>query len=285
MRHFITYTARDGTAYDLSGATGADALLSWDPSLSAWDYDVASSTGALSLKPAECAAQILVPRGSLDGLVERLYQDAGAGGGTLSVDGWERVVSARTGSYDKLPGGDALVSLTLRSQDPLWRRITTRVLMPGSAETSALDGLDYPTDYPFDYAGASAVSSVGRIEHGATCIVRATFFGPCEDPYVRVTSRGDEDAVTNLYGVGASAEAGERIVIDPLGRSVIGGSVYKVGAYGERTNLYGSRRRGTEGSGSYVFERLPPGAIEASWPQGYGVTLDLIEERGSLPWT
>ena len=99
-----------------------------------------------------------------------------------------------------------------------------------------------------------------------------------------MTSRSGARSTSNRFGVNASAETGERIVIDPLGRHTVGSSVYKVGAFGERTNLFDSRVRGTEGSGSYVFATMPAGSLSVAWPQEFGVTLDTIEERGSLPW-
>lgn len=284
MTHDITYTARDGTSYDLSGAKGADALLSWDSSVAAWEYDADSSTGALSRKAAECSVRLLVPRASLDGLMERLYQDAEAGGGTLSADGWSRRASARAGSYDKLPGGDALVALTLMSREPLWRRVTTHELLPGSA--TATEGLDLPCDLAYDLAGTASSGGLASLSSASYFLARCIFWGPCEDPWVQLSVRTtDGTTATNRYGVRASAEVGERIVIDPTATHELGGSVYRVDSRGARANLFSSRVRGVEGSGSYVFQKLPSGAVSATWPQGYGVTLDVIEERGSLPWT
>lgn len=129
----------------------------------------------------------------------------------------------------------------------------------------------------FDYVG-NARASLIDVETKAGALARITFFGPCASPYVVIAG--------NVYGVsGASAAAGEMIVIDPLGQRVPSGSVYRVGKYGERTNLYHKRRRGVSGSGSYPFERIPHGASYVSWPQSIGVDVEVIEERGTPPWS
>ena len=141
-----------------------------------------------------------------------------------------------------------------------------------------VEGLDFGTaDFPFDYANTPvAASSIDVPEDGA--LARITFYGPCASPYVRIG--------TNIYGVDSSAQANERIVIDPTGKHVVGSSVYRVGRFGETANLYDARRRGTKGSGTYVFERLEPGEGQpVSWPQSFGCDVEVIEERGEPPWS
>lgn len=129
----------------------------------------------------------------------------------------------------------------------------------------------------FDFA-ADFIASRLEVATKAGALARITFFGPCANPYVVIAG--------NVYGVtGVSATFGERIVIDPLGIRTPGAAVYHVGKYGETTNLYSKRRRGVEGSGSYVFERLPYGESYASWPQSFGVDIEVIEERGTPPWS
>ena len=74
-------------------------------------------------------------------------------------------------------------------------------------------------------------------------------------------------------------------MVDPLGRGGVGTSVYMIEEDGSVSNLYDARRRGAEGSGSYIFERMPAGAITVAWPQSFGVDVVTIEERGALSWS
>ena len=55
---------------------------------------------------------------------------------------------------------------------------------------------------------------------------------------------------------------------------------------GLRTNLFGKAVRGTgRGSGTYIFEPLPPGMSTISWAGGFKFDLTAIEERSEPPWT
>lgn len=217
---------------------------------------------------------------------------------TSTLDGWDS-------SLVIIPGDAAHDSMQLRCivTDGTGQQATSE------AATFRISSYDLPFAFPFDLEGGEPVeaSTTGRISsyRGArgTCedsggfdfaedlaasrlevatkagaLARITFFGPCANPYVVIAG--------NVYGVtGASASFGEQIVIDPLGIRTPGAAVYHVGKYGETTNLYAKRRRGVEGSGSYAFERLPYGESYASWPQSFGVDIEVIEERGTPPWS
>lgn len=288
MSHVVTYTSADGlTSYDLSGAGGSDGILGWNSGIGGWELDADSSTGEVTAGEAEFDCRVAVPRASLNAFQELLYRDALAGGGTLTAGGWGRGAVARAGNYERCPDGTALVDLTLYSHDPLWRRTTAWRLAASTASASATtDGLEYPADHPFDYVGWRVSESLANTYVETDFCVRLTFDGPCSSPYAYVSSTNASGTTTsNRYGVTAAAESGQRVVIDPLGVRTVGGSVYRVDAYGAKTNLFAYRARGTEGSGSYVFQRLPAGWISVSWPQDVSLTLEVIEERGSLPWT
>lgn len=287
-QHVITYTTSGGRTYDLSGPPRSRLLLAWSSAISRWELSAQSDGDAgLVSRPLEFDVSVYAPRDEMGEFLEACSRDARGDGGTLSADGWVRRCKARSCSYDRAPSGWAAVSMTMRSTDQLWRRTRSYDLMTGNVGSGTVTtGLDLPTDYPFDLAGTSTAMTFRDLEAGSSFLVRSTFFGPCVSPYVFVTSRGADGAVvTNRYGVDASADVGERIVIDPLGTDRLGASVYKVGAYGERSNLFDRRLRGVDGSGTYVFQRMPVGSVSAAWPQSYGVTLDIIEERGSLPWS
>ena len=129
-------------------------------------------------------------------------------------------------------------------------------------------------DVGIDIVGAKVV-----VENQNGALLRVRFNGPCNSPYVVVAG--------NTYKVNAQAVNGETIVIDPLRRNSckVGEIVYRVDRYGYTTNLYSSRERGHEGSGSYVFQRVPYGEHYVSWPQDMTVDLDIIDERGMPPWS
>lgn len=280
------YVAADGTAYDLSGLSPA---LMWGLALAGWSLDVDDDTGAAATEPSSyrCVAAF-ADLAAYDDFAARTYDEATANeDGTLYVDGWGLSCKVGAGEVVAAHGGMLAVRLTFHAQDPTWRRSQTHHLVPAADDGAVTrEGLDLPTDAPFDLAGTSVARAAATFPVTGPFAVRATFFGPCTDPYVQVTvARGDGTSVSNRYGVRGSCLADERIVIDPLGVRTVGGSVYRVGAYGGRTNLFGSRLSGTEGSGTYVFQRLGAGQATVTWPQGYAVDVETIEERGVLPWS
>ena len=287
MVGYARYVARDGTAFDLSDMTEPSSAgeLAWDSSMYGWGWTVDDKTGAASVASLSFDVTAYVWADKADEFARKVYDDAADGGGTLIVDGWSLNCIVKSGKGIKTQGGRVSLALSVIATDPTWRRITKHSLVAESGTDTSTTGLDYPTDYEFDYAGTSRGSSMQQFRADVPCSVRVTFFGPCQNPYVQVTSASGKTTSSNYYGVDASADAGERIVIDPMGRRSVGSSVYKVGAYGERTNLFDSRRRGVEGSGSYVFATMPAGDLMVSWPQGYAVDVETIEERGSLPWS
>lgn len=283
----VTYTtasgdAASGTTFDLSSAKA----IGWGNDLLGWSWDADKDTGAITRAARTYEMEIVAIDVSVfDELSRCMEQDAVAGRmGTLSVDGWELSCAAKTAAPKHVGDGIVSAKLTLYATDPTWRRITSHALVPESGTQTETTGLDYPTDYGYDYAGTTRSSGIESFSLAVESSIRITFYGPCTNPYCTVTSRSGTTSVSNRFGVNASAETGERIVIDPLGRHAVGSSVYKVGAFGERTNLFDSRVRGTEGSGSYVFATMPSGELSVAWPQEFGVTLETIEERGSLPW-
>ncbi|MDD7203190.1 MAG: hypothetical protein SOV20_08840 [Coriobacteriales bacterium] len=286
MGHTITYTAYDGTEYALSSLRSDDGAL-WGNSLMGYDFDADDTTGLMTrgAESFDVTAEF-ASVGKANAFVSQVYADAQDGhDGTLEVDGWQLTCKVKTAAPETVMGGHARCSMTIYAKTPLWRRIRSHVLVPSSGTQTDETGLDYPTDYEFDYSGVMASSATNIMSVGTASLLRITFFGPCSSPYARVSVSSGGTTTTNVYGVDAEATSGERIVIDPLGIYTIGGSVYKVGQYGERTNLFDKRRRGVEGSGSYIFQRMPAGEMRVSWPQSFGVTVETIEERGSLPWT
>lgn len=287
MVGYARYVARDGTAFDLSDMTEPSSAgeLAWNSSMHGWGWTVDDKTGAASVASLSFDVTAYIWADKADEFARKVYDDAADGGGELIVGGWSLNCIVKSGKGIKTQGGRVSLALSVIATDPTWRRITKHTLVAESGTDTSTTGLDYPTNYEFDYSGTSRGSSMQSFHADVPCSVRVTFFGPCQNPYVQVTSTSGKTTTSNYYGVDASADAGECIVVDPMGRRSVGSSVYKVGAYGERTNLFDSRRRGVEGSGSYVFATMPAGDLMVSWPQGYAVDVETIEERGSLPWS
>lgn len=275
--HSITFTTNAGRAFDLQGTSYLSSQ-----ELRGWELSVNSTTGSVTRAGRSMRADVcFFSKAEADDFLRLTAQEAQDGlDGTLEIDGWRLTCMVTAGTASAYMPRHHVYSVTFYATDPVWRRTTTYHMLPSTGTTTE-DSLDYPTDYPHDYGGMIGTYGSRTIMSEGVCSIGVTFFGPCANPYCRVAS----SSLTNTYGVDSSADSGERIVIDPLGKKVVGGSVYLVSSYGELTNLFDKRRSGVEGSGSYVFQRLPGGEMRVSWPQSYGIDVSVIEERTALPWT
>ena len=144
----------------------------------------------------------------------------------------------------------------------------------GSEETK--DGLDFPFDFEFDFQLNSATNAYVDVEGSTGAYVGFVFYGAVDNPAVIISG--------NKYQVNASCEARERIIVDPYGRDIIGGSIYKVNAFGGETNLFDSRLKGARDSGSYIFQKLPPGHHKVNYSAGMIFDVIFYEESGTPPW-
>lgn len=199
--------------------------------------------------------------------------------GTLSSGGWsQRAYVTKAKLSDVYRGGSCAATLTVVLLDGVWRRETTYQLLPNSGREMNNETIDYPHDYGHDY-GTSSVSGVAIDVPGLTpCDLRLRVYGHAVSPYVRIGG--------NIYQVNVTVPEGAILTVDTTRKgSMQGDSVTLRGLYGDVTDVFSKRLRGAEGSGSYIYELVPPGPQAVSWPQSFGVDVTLIERRGGLPWT
>lgn len=242
-----------------------------------WDYSLASRgmTG-ITRKAREATVTVKIhdSPATLD-LLRRLADADMASGnpGTLIADGeWKAGAWITKSEPQSITPTMVETQLTIVLADGVWRRGTTEHHDPRADKAGG--DLDYPYDYPYDYAGMSILGTVTNAT-GMPQPVKLTIFGPCVNPYVIIG--------TNRYEVDATIPAGSRLEIDAASDSR---TVTMISDTGLRTNLFAKAVRGTgRGSGTYVFEPLPPGTSSISWAGGFEFDLTVIEERSEPPWT
>lgn len=275
----VTYTTATNQTYNLQDF-GRQSLYSTD--VRGWSLDVDKTTGAATLSEQTYkATAVFLSRAAYDDFSEQVFEDTKAGlFGRLQVNDWQLVCQPTdwkvSSHYDTQ---HYTVELTLRAPDPVWRRFRTYSLSLPDGLVG--DSLDYPHDYPFDLDGAAAGISGRTINLEYPALFRITFFGPCQNPFVTLSETGGRQRV-NRFEVNAVASTGERIVIDPLGKRQAGNSIYRVGVYGDKTNLFDFAFRA---EGRNAFASLGAGELYAQFNQTYDIDIETIEERGSLPWS
>ncbi|WP_127975598.1 hypothetical protein [Bifidobacterium aemilianum] len=160
-------------------------------------------------------------------------------------------------------------TITVVLLDGVWRRGTTTAYNP--ALIPGAQYLDYPYDYPYDYAPGSLVSWA-RNHSLVSSPVRLVVYGPAINPYVMIG--------VNRYQVDVGVPAGGYLTVDGVGRSIV-----LTGPDGDRTDCFAAGHRGGgRDRGEYIFQPVPPGSSEVSWPQNFGFDLTVYEERSAPPW-
>lgn len=242
-----------------------------------WDYSLAARglTGITrKTRETTVAVKIHDSPDSLDLLRRLADADMAAGKpGMLIADGqWEAKAWITKSEPQSITPTMVETQLTIVLADGVWRRGTTEHHDPRADKAGG--DLDYPHDYPHDYAGMSILDTVTNAT-GMPQPVKLTIFGPCVNPYIVIG--------TNRYEVDATIPAGSRLEIDAASDSR---TVTMISDTGLRTNLFGKAVRGAgRGSGTYIFEPLPPGMSTISWAGGFKFDLTAIEERSEPPWT
>lgn len=133
-------------------------------------------------------------------------------------------------------------------------------------------GLNYRHGYPYNYSGIDKNASIIQNPSVIPAPVSINIYGPAENPSVIIDG--------NHYEVEASVKDG--------GRLLINGATKKIALfdeYGNASNAF-DKRRGVqrEGSGSYIFHRLPQGAHSVQWDGSFGLDVTVYETREERRW-
>lgn len=193
--------------------------------------------------------------------------------GSLEICGYTLDCVIIGQSYSEYHHGDRWLEseLSIRIDYPVWRAGVLHQFRIAT-EVEAGDYLDFPFDYPFDFTPrpkASTIENTSAQLNGSHFIMR--IYGSCTNPYVQIAG--------NSYRVNVKVPAGGFLEIDSAK-----GTIEVVSMYGERQNAYSERQRGAEGSGSYIFQKIPSGSSPVSWSNSFNFDIELFDERSTPPW-
>lgn len=278
----ISYTSRrtgevfmfeDGNSYFSS--SGSDGLRSWK-----WDSSTLCGRSSYT-RPAteEKATVAFLDADDAEKFFALADADTEAGVyGRLSITDWEWRCNLVAGAFSTLSsdGSLAVYELTFRADSPLWTRQAGTWSFDAVAYGSDTTGLDYPHDYPFDLSPPISGQQTLSVESLAACEFELVFFGPVENPSVKI---GD-----NRYRVACSVPAGALLFVDSVNQRNGDISVFLRSRDGVITNEYDKRIRGLEESGTYMFQRIESGESLVTWDGSFGFDLILYETRGVRPW-
>lgn len=168
------------------------------------------------------------------------------------------------------PTGAARFSLTITSDNPVWRRDETHSIIRG--DNSGSIDLDYPFNYPHDFATPAAdvyIENRSALPSDATIRI----YGGATSPAITV---GD-----NRYAVGVTLAPGDYLEIDTEEKTV---KVKR--AAGAQENAFDKiEGEYMRGSGSYIFEKIPSGSSNITWDGSFSFDVETHEKRDVIRWS
>lgn len=185
--------------------------------------------------------------------------------GRLYVGDWYLVCYITTSTVSGWWHADGVASyeVEVTAVDAQWRKDVQYVI------TERYDGgagLDFPYDFPHDFGYSTSAYTVNNTGfRPADAVIR--MYGPVDS--CQVTVAGNE------YSVGVSLDVGEYMTIDTYERTVrvtrLTGEVENAFPYVNGDYF--------EGSGSYVFERIPTGLNDVMWSGTSDLDLTVVLMR------
>lgn len=191
--------------------------------------------------------------------------------GMLRFNGWEihgLFITSEASDYE-WKEGIMRRDMVFFTTDQDWTRKSTIHFRKQANVTD--EGMGYPHDFPHDYAARSVSASfVNPSPFPSEFVLRV--YGPVANPYVVISG--------NVYQVNVHLAADEQLLIDSRDHT----QVLKISPYGDKTNVFDAAVFGAPGSGSYIFERIKPGANPITSSPGISFDLELYEGRSTPRW-
>lgn len=167
--------------------------------------------------------------------------------------------------------GRLSTELKIALLDGAWWRLVSQSFFIDD-ETTTDEFLDYPHDYPFDYAKRATIAAVTPSVLTPSA-VHLVVYGPAINPYVIV---GD-----NRYQVNVTVPAGGYLAVDGRDKTIV-----LTLADGTTRSEFAAGVRGSgQGGGEYVFEPIASGTQSVAWDGSFGFDLGWYEEEGEPPWS
>lgn len=275
----ISYVNHMGTVVDMTDGW----LLQQSTDLNDWAVSVEQLNGqAVGFRFAPSNKKlpiVLTASNELEGLRKRdelcnaaQFDIEAARPGRLYYDGWylEGYIVESKKSLYQYTGAVCYYELTFLAEDPRWTLETTHVMQPGRIGGDS--GLDYPHDYPFDYAPEAYDTTISNGSAVPADFVMK-FYGAVTNPRIRIGE--------NEYGVDVTLAPGEQLIVDSRDKTIT-----MVNAIGERSSAFSAHHgQLREGSGDYIFERIPNGLHTLSWDGSFAFDFTVYERRAEKRWS
>lgn len=181
--------------------------------------------------------------------------------GDWSAEGYfvERATSPSEEFY-----GD-LMSTVLLVPYPFWIKTIKKQFLP-QKESTEEEGLDFETDFEFDFANEELGNETWEVEHYDASHFKMIIYGPCNEPIIHINDYP--------YQIHTELKENEYLIIDSRKNEVT-----KYLSDGSTEDLYNSRAFKNS-----VFEKIPSGKLKINWSGEFGFDIILFLERSEPKW-
>lgn len=142
----------------------------------------------------------------------------------------------------------------------------TAMVAPDGAEPPS-NFLDYPFDYNYDYTSPGIGSHLIVNDSPGSAPFEMVIYGPAANPVFYIGSQ--------QYIVYTNVQSGEYLTINSRQKTV-----YRTTITGEKINEFNNRGKVTS-----IFDPIPEGEQQITWPGTYGMTLTILKERSEPVWS
>ena len=173
------------------------------------------------------------------------------------------IISATTTPSEEFFGAQREMKIV--APRAFWIKEAFRQFFAGGSETEE-GGLNYPYDYPYNYAGRSKGAARWSTGHFAPSEFKLTIYGPCVNPRINIAG--------HPYQILDTVETGEYATINSRDLTIT-----KNRSNGTVGNIWDKQAK--EDS---VFQKIPGGTIDIGWNGNFGFDLTLYQERSEPAW-
>lgn len=160
--------------------------------------------------------------------------------------------------------------LAVCSDYPYWINEEKFSFLKQSQSGVALPWLEYPYDYPYEYAKVRNMQYIHNSNYTYSGF-RMIIYGPCINPLIRISG--------HIYELRTTLYEREYAIIDSSTRYSKDRKIVKVKADGMQEDIFNSRNTESE-----IWQKIPPGRSIVSWSGTFGFDIILFNERGTPRW-
>lgn len=170
-----------------------------------------------------------------------------------------------TDTYPDEKSSRTLNDIVIFAPYPFWIKELRHQFLP-QTESAEEEGLDFSTDFEFDFANEELGNETWDVDHYTSSHFKMIIYGPCNEPIIYINDYP--------YQIHTELKENEYLIIDSRKNEVT-----KYLSDGSTEDLYNSRAFINS-----VFEKIPSGKLKINWSGGFGFDIILFLERSEPKW-